>query len=155
LLEQDAPRSALKLRGQLGIASAKLAYQHFQEAFHGPRWEALGAYGATPQRPLWASTSAKDPRCRDVRYVEELIGPGTITTLPEPTLVAFKDHGRVKSTLPRDVDAARRTFDALASAGIDLRRLTDELERDGIARFRDSYANVTDLIASRRRTRAA
>jgi transaldolase len=87
--------------------------------------------------------------------VEELIGPGTITTLPEPTLVAFEDHGRVKSTLPRGVDAARRTFDALASAGIDLRQLTDELEREGIARFRDSYANVTDLIASRRRTRAA
>jgi transaldolase len=155
LLEQDAPRSALKLRGQLGIASAKLAYQHFQEAFHGPRWEALRAYGATPQRPLWASTSAKDARYRDVRYVEELIGPGTITTLPEPTLVAFEDHGRVKPTLPRDVDAARRTFDALASTGIDLRRLTDELERDGVARFRDSYANVVGLIASRRRTRAA
>jgi transaldolase len=142
LLEQDAPRSALKLRGQLGIASAKLAYQHFQEAFHGPRWEALRAYGATPQRPCGRPPRPKMPRYRDVRYVEELIGPGTITTLPEPTLVAFEDHGRVKppchgASMPRG-----RTFDALASAGIDLRRLTDELERDGIARFRDSYANV-------------
>ena len=155
LLERDAGRSALKLRGQLGIASAKLAYEHFQDAFHGQRWEALSAYGATPQRPLWASTSAKDRRYRDVRYVEQLIGPGTITTLPEPTLVAFEDHGRVKRTLPRGVDAAYRTFDALASAGLDLRRLADELEKDGIARFSESYTNAVDLIARHERVRAA
>jgi transaldolase len=155
MLERNGSRSALSLRGQLGIASAKLAHEYFQEAFAGPRWHALSTYGATPQRPLWASTSAKDPRYRDVRYVEELIGPGTVTTLPESTLVAFEEHGRVKPTLTKGVDAARRTLDALASAGVDLRGLTDELERDGIARFRASYTNVIDLIGSRSILRAA
>jgi transaldolase len=155
LLAQDGSRAALSLRGQLGIASAKLAYQHFQNAFRGSRWERLSAYGATPQRPLWASTSTKDPRYRDVRYVEQLIGPGTVTTLPEPVLAAFENHGRARPTLTKGVEDAQRTLDALAAAGIDLRRLTDELETDGIARFRDSYANVVNLIGTRSRARAA
>ncbi len=146
LLDQDGSGRALALRGRLGIASAKLAYQHFQEVFTGPRWEALRAHGATPQRPLWASTSAKDPAYRDVRYVEQLIGPHTVTTLPETTLTAFEDHGRVAPTIERQVEAAAEVIHAFAHAGIDLRRLTDELERDGIAQFARSLDAVVERI---------
>jgi transaldolase len=145
-LDQDGSGRALPLRGRLGIASAKLAYQHFQEVFTGPRWEALRAHGATPQRPLWASTSAKDPAYRDVRYVEELIGPHTVTTLPETTLTAFEDHGRVAPTIERQVEAAAEVIHAFADAGIDLRRLTGELERDGIAQFARSLDAVVERI---------
>ncbi len=146
LLDQDGSGRALALRGRLGIASAKLAYQHFQEVFTGPRWEALRAHGAMPQRPLWASTSAKDPAYRDVRYVEQLIGPHTVTTLPETTLTAFEDHGRVAPTIERQVEAAAEVIHAFADAGIDLRRLTDELERDGIAQFARSLDAVVERI---------
>ena len=146
LLDQDGSGRALALRGRLGIASAKLAYQHFQEVFTGPRWDALRAHGATPQRPLWASTSAKDPAYRDVRYVEQLIGPHTVTTLPETTLTAFEDHGRVAPTIERQVEAAAEVIHAFADAGIDLRRLTDELERDGIAQFARSLDAVVERI---------
>ncbi len=146
LLDQDGSGRALALRGRLGIASAKLAYQHFQEVFTGPRWDALRAHGATPQRPLWASTSAKDPAYRDVRYVEQLIGPHTVTTLPETTLTAFEDHGRVAPTIERQVEAAAEVIHAFAHAGIDLRRLTDELERDGIAQFARSLDAVVERI---------
>jgi transaldolase len=134
------------LRGRLGIASAKLAYRHFQEVFTDPRWEALRAYGARPQRPLWASTSTKNPTYRDVRYVEELIGAQTVTTLPEATLTAFEDHGRVAPTLDRQVDDAARVMHDLADAGIDLQRLTGDLERDGIAQFARSYDAVVERI---------
>jgi transaldolase len=146
LLDQDGSGRALALRGRLGIASAKLAYQHFQEVFTGPRWDALRAHGATPQRPLWASTSGKDPAYRDVRYVEQLIGPHTVTTLPETTLTAFEDHGRVAATIERQVEAAAEVIHAFAHAGIDLRRLTDELERDGIAQFARSLDAVVERI---------
>jgi transaldolase len=156
LLESDGSSGALALRGRLGIASAKIAYQGFREAFSGPRWGALSALGATPQRPLWASTSTKDPAYRDVRYVEELIGPGTVTTLPEATLAAFEDHGQVAETLTWGVDDAARTFHKLADAGIDLGRLTADLERDGIAQFAESVDSVVRLIDSRgQRARAA
>jgi transaldolase len=149
LLENDASPAALALRGRFGIASAKLAYQHFQEAFSGPGWEALSAHGAAPQRPLWASTSTKDPTYRDVRYVEELIGPHTITTLPAATLSAFEDHGQVEESLTRGVDDAARTLRELAEVGVDLESLTAELERDGVAQFAQSLDAVVRHIGSR------
>jgi transaldolase len=149
LLESDGSSEALALRGRLGIASAKLAYRHFQEAFSGPRWEALSALGAAPQRPLWASTSTKDLGYRDVRYVEELIGRDTVTTLPAATLSAFEDHGHVAETLTRGVDDAARGLRDLAEAGVDLESLTGELERDGVARFGHSVDAVVQLIESR------
>jgi transaldolase len=142
-------------RGRLGIASAKLAYRHFQAVFSGPRWEALRARGATPQRLLWASTSSKDPAYRDVRYVENLIGPSTVTTLPRTTLEAFEDHGRVEATLTRDVEEAALTLDDVVALGIDLGRLTDRLERDGVSQFAHAVEAVVEVIESRARRAVA
>jgi transaldolase len=149
LLDRQRSPLAAARRGRLGIATAKLAYRHFQAVFSGPRWDALRARGATPQRLLWASTSSKDAAYRDVRYVENLIGPATVTTLPRTTLEAFEDHGRVEATLARDVEEAALTLDDLAALGIDLGRLTDELERDGVSRFAHSVETVVQLIESR------
>jgi transaldolase len=144
------------LQGRLGIASAKLAYRHFEASFSGARWEALRAHGARPQRPLWASTSTKNPAYRDVRYVEELIAPGTVTTLPRATLEAFEEHGRVAETLARDIERAALTLGDLAVAGIDLDRLTGELERDGIDQFARSHGALVTRIGSHgRQARAA
>src|SRR5437762_2827030 len=120
---------ALQLRGKLGVANAKLAYQNYLETFSGPRWEALAAKGATKQRCLWASTSTKNPEYRDVLYVEELIGPETVNTMPEETIRAFQDHGNVAETLTRDVDAAHKLFDHLSESGVDYDDVVDTLER--------------------------
>jgi transaldolase len=155
LLEEHGSPDALNLRGHLAIASAKVAYRNFQEAFSGPRWDELSAYGATPQRPLWASTSTKNPGYRDVRYVEQLIGASTVTTLPEATLVAFEDHGHVEPTLTENVEIAWRTVNELVSVGIDLGALTDELERRGIDQFQASHAAVIERIRSSPLARAA
>jgi transaldolase len=148
LLRRDGSPLALSMRGRLGIASAKLAYRHFEAVFSGARWEALRARGARPQRLLWASTSTKDPGYRDVRYVEELIGPGTVTTLPESTLEAFEDHGRVDATLSRDVERAALAFDDLAAVGIDVGALTQLLELDGVDRFARSREAAVSRIAT-------
>jgi transaldolase len=144
LLDRQKSPLAAARRGRLGIASAKLAYRHFEAVFSGRRWEALRARGATPQRLLWASTSSKDTSYRDVRYVEGLIGPETVTTLPKTTLEAFEDHGQVAATLQRGVEEAELSLGDLAALGLDLRRLTDELERDGIAQFARSFDAVVD-----------
>jgi transaldolase len=148
LLERDGSPAARALRGQLGIASAKLAYRHFQAVFSGSRWEDLRTRGATPQRPLWASTSSKDPAYRDVRYVESLIGPETVTTLPKTTLEAFEDHGTVAETLTRDVERAALLVGDLTAFGIDLERLTDQLERTGIEQFARSVDAVVERIGA-------
>jgi transaldolase len=148
LLDQQRSPLAAARRGRLGIASAKLAYRHFQAVFSGPRWEALRARGATPQRLLWASTSSKDPAYRDVRYVEGLIGPETVTTLPKTTLEAFEDHGQVAATLERDVEEAELSMGDLVALGLDLGQLTDELERDGIAQFARSFDAVVQRTRS-------
>jgi transaldolase len=155
LLDRLRSPVATARRGRLGIASAKLAYRHFQAVFSGPRWEALRARGATPQRLLWASTSSKDPAYRDVRYVENLIGPWTVTTLPRTTLEAFEDHGRVEATLTRDVEEAALTLEDLAALGIDLGRLTDRLERDGVSKFAHAVEAVVEVIESRARRAVA
>jgi transaldolase len=141
---------ATKLKGSLGIANAKLAYQNYLEVFAGPRWEALEAKGATKQRCLWASTSTKNPEYRDVMYVEELIGPETVDTMPEETMVAFQDHGTVELTLTEDVAAARKLFMDLHDAGIDYEDVTDTLEREGVQKFADSFDELLEGIRSKR-----
>jgi transaldolase len=141
---------ATKLKGKLGIANAKLAYQNYLETFAGARWEALEAKGATKQRCLWASTSTKNPDYRDVMYVEELIGPETVNTMPEETILAFQDHGRVELALTQDVDAARKLFEDLAGVGIDYDDVTDTLEREGVQKFSDSFEELLDGIKAKR-----
>ena len=141
---------ATKLKGSLGIANAKLAYQNYLEVFAGPRWEALEAKGATKQRCLWASTSTKNPEYRDVMYVEELIGPETVDTMPEETMVAFQDHGKVELTLTEDVEAARKLFMDLHAAAIDYDDVTDTLEREGVQKFADSFDELLEGIRSKR-----
>src|SRR5262249_5778235 len=139
-----------ELKGKLGIANAKLAYVNYLEVFSGPRWEALAAKGATRQRCLWASTSTKNPAYPDVLYVDGLIGPETVNTMPEETIKAFQDHGRVVETLTKDVDAARKLFDDLASAGIDYDSVVETLEREGVEKFSDSFAELLDGIRAKR-----
>jgi transaldolase len=141
---------ATRLKGKLGIANAKLAYQNYLETFAGPRWQALEAKGATKQRCLWASTSTKNPEYRDVMYVEELIGAETVNTMPEETIEAFQDHGRVAPTLTHDVEAARKLFEDLAAAGVDYDDVTDTLEREGVQKFSDSFDELLEGIKSKR-----
>jgi len=141
LLDENSP-----LRGQLAIASARLAHQRYQAAFSGPGWELLRERGAGPQRPLWASTGTKNPGYSDVRYVAELIGPDVINTMPEQTLRAFGDHGTVARTLDADPDGARQTLDAAAAAGIDLAVVAAQLEREGVRSFCDSYRQLLGCI---------
>ncbi len=141
---------ALQLRGKLGVANAKLAYQNYLETFRGARWEALEAKGATKQRCLWASTSTKNPEYRDVLYVEELIGPETVNTMPEETIKAFQGHGNVAVTLTQDVDGARKLFVDLRQAGIDYDDVVDTLEREGVQKFSDSFDELLDGIKSKR-----
>ncbi len=132
--------AALKaLHGKAAIANAKLAYRLFQEQIATPRWQALASNGATVQRPLWASTSTKNPAYRDVMYVEELIGPDTVNTMPPQTIEAFREHGVVKRTVDANVDEARQTIAALEKAGISMRDVTDKLLVDGLASFQKSF----------------
>ena len=143
------------LQGKLAIANAKLAYQNYQAAFFGDRWDRLAALGATSQRCLWASTSTKNPAYRDVMYVEELIGPETINTMPEETIKAFQDHGQVEKTLEEKLDEARQVFDDLRDAGIDYEDVTDTLEREGVQKFIDSFVELKQGIAEKRSVLAA
>ncbi len=136
---------ALALRGKAAVAQAQLAYQRFTEVFSGPRWEALAAKGARVQRPLWASTSTKNPEYPDTLYVDTLIGPDTVNTLPEPTLEAFADHGTVARTVDADVDGARAVLDAVAAVGVDLDDVARTLEVEGVAAFEKSF---DDLLAT-------
>jgi transaldolase len=141
-LDQATPGEVDRLRalkGQLAVANAKLAYALFRERFTGDRWRALAARGARVQRPLWASTSTKNPAYRDVMYVENLIGPDTVNTMPPATLEAFRDHGEVARTVDADLDRARRTITELEGLGIFLQRVTDKLLVDGIASFQKSF----------------
>ncbi|HJR43674.1 MAG TPA: transaldolase [Gemmatimonadaceae bacterium] len=141
--------SLRSLVGRAAIANAKLAYALFQERFRGPRWEALAEKGARVQRPLWASTSTKNPAYRDVMYVEELIGPHTVNTMPPATVVAFRDHGRVERTVDRDVDGARRHIATLERQGISMRDVTDKLLVDGIASFQKSFETLVARLETK------
>ena len=138
------------LRGKVAIANAQHAYARYLARFAGPRWEALLGAGASPQRPLWASTGTKDPSYSDVLYVERLIAAGVINTMPENTLRAFADHGNVALTLGGDIDAARSVLSAAAAEGVDLDAITSELERQGVQAFCDSYAELLSCIEGKR-----
>ena len=138
------------LQGRLAVDNAKLAYQHYLEVFAGPRWEALAAEGARPQRCLWASTSTKNPAYRDVLYVEQLIGPNTVNTMPFETIAAFQDHGESRETLTDGVDEARELRGELAAAGVDYDDVTDTLEREGVQKFSDSFASLLEGIDAKR-----
>jgi transaldolase len=139
-----------ELKGKLAIANAKLAYQNYKRVFSGERWETLAAEGAHPQRCLWASTSAKNPAYRDVMYVEELIGPDTVNTMPEETIRAFQDHGVVADTLEQGLDEAKKLFDDLRAAGVDYDDISDTLEREGVQKFIDSFKELLDGIREKR-----
>ena len=140
---------ALQLRGKAAVAQAKLAYQLFAEAFSGPRWEALAARGARVQRPLWASTSVKNPAYPDTLYVDELIGPDTVNTLPDATIEAFADHGHLGRRIDADLDDARDTWAALTDVGIDLDDVAAKLERDGVASFQKSFDELLDALTAK------
>jgi transaldolase len=128
------------LKGRLAVANAKLAYAAFKEIFSGPDWEFLESKGATKQRPLWASTSTKDPNYGDVMYVEELVGPDTVNTMPVSTLEAFMDHGEVNErALEEGLDEARALIEALREAGVDYEDVTEVLEKEGVKKFADSF----------------
>lgn len=138
------------LKGTLAVANAKLAYQSYREIFSGPEWEELERAGASPQRCLWASTSTKNPDYRDVLYVEELIGPRTVNTMPRETIEAFQDHGRVEPTLERDLDGAKHTLEAFADAGVDYDDVVAVLEREGVEKFAASFKELFDGVAAKR-----
>jgi transaldolase len=155
-LDEIGTDAALALRGKLATANAKLAYQHYKEAFTSARWGALEAKGATPQRCLWASTSTKNPEYRDVMYVEELIGPNTVNTMPEETIAAFQDHGVVReNTIEEGLDEARAVLEQLEQAGVDYDDVTDTVEREGVQKFIDSFVELKDGIAEKRTALAA
>src|SRR5215469_4334315 len=142
-LEAIGSEEALALRGTLAIANARIAYQNYEKAFSGSRWEALQAKGALPQRCLWASTSTKNPEYRDVLYVEELIGPHTVNTMPEETIKAFQNHGDVRGDTVLDgVEEAYRLLDQLTAVGIDYDDVVVTLEKEGVEKFSDSFAEL-------------
>jgi len=138
------------LKGKLAVANAKLAYQSYKEIFSGSRWEALREKGGRTQRCLWASTSTKNPAYRDVMYVEDLIGPETVNTMPEETIKAFQDHGEVALTLERDLDEARRVFERFAEVGVDYDDVVVTLEQEGVQKFSDSFAELLDGVRAKR-----
>jgi transaldolase len=144
-----------ELQGKLAVANAKLAYQNYKEIFSGDRWDALVEKGATPQWCLWASTSTKNPEYRDVLYVEDLIGAGTVNTMPRETIEAFQDHGEVALTIEDGIDEARQVFEQVAEAGVDYDDVTDTLEREGVQKFIDSLTELLDGIAAKRGQLAA
>jgi transaldolase len=139
-----------ELKGRLAVANAKLAYVKYKELFSGERWEPLAAKGATTQRCLWASTSTKNPDYKDTLYVDELIGPETVNTMPLETIRAFQDHGMVADTLEADLDEARQVFADLEAAGVDYDDVTGTLEREGVQKFSDSFDELLGGIRAKR-----
>ncbi len=144
--EQSTLRS---LQGKIAIANAKMAYQQYKRIFSGPRWKALADRGAQTQRVLWASTSTKNPAYSDVLYVEELIGPDTVNTIPPSTFDAFREHGHVHATLEEGVDEARAVLDTLAKAGISLQAATDELTKQGVDLFSEAFDKLLAAVGKR------
>jgi transaldolase/glucose-6-phosphate isomerase len=145
----DSSQQALlkSILGKVAIANGKLTYQRYQKIFSGPRWEALAAKGAQTQRVLWASTSTKNPNYRDVIYVEELIGPDTVNTMPPATIDAFRDHGLLRNALLEDVPGAQKVMDDLARAGISIQQVTDKLTDDGVKLFADAFDKLLAAVA--------
>jgi transaldolase len=148
-LEKIGSPDARALLGQAAVANARLAYALFLERFSGRRWEALAAKGARVQRPLWASTGTKNPSYSDVKYVETLIGPDTVNTLPPATLDAFRDHGKAARTVDAGIEEARATIGRLAAAGVDLHAVTDQLLAEGLASFQKSFDTLIGGIEAK------
>jgi transaldolase len=144
--------AADRLSGKAAVANARIAYADFKECFGSARFEALRVKGARVQRPLWASTSTKNPKYRDVIYVEELVGPHTVNTVPPQTLLAFLDHGKVTpGSLGFDVPAAREALKSLESVGVSYQAVTQQLEDDGVKAFADAYTDLLETIERRRK----
>jgi transaldolase len=142
-LDKIGSEEAKQLKGKAAIANAQLAYQHYEKAFDSDRWRALAAAGAHPQRPLWASTSTKNPDYRDVMYVEELVAPGVVNTMPEPTIHAFADHGEVKAgVVQSSYEQAQGVLDRLEALGIGYDDVTATLEREGVEKFAASWEEL-------------
>jgi transaldolase len=140
---------ANSLKGRLAVANARLAYQHYRSVFRGPRWEFLAGKGATPQRVLWASTSTKSPAYPDTLYVEELIGPDTVNTMPEETIRAYQDHGRPQGRLQAEVAQARKLLEELERVGVDYEDLTNTLEREGVQKFSDAFEELVTALGEK------
>jgi transaldolase len=145
-----------ELQGKLAVANAKLAYQHYLDTFKGPRWEYLEGKGATKQRCLWASTSTKNPAYRDVLYVEELIGPETVNTMPLETIEAFQDHGEIRGdTVLEGVDEARDLLEQLEKAGVSYDDVVETIEAEGVQKFADSFDQIIEEVRAKRGALAA
>ncbi len=144
----DAQQQALlkNLKGKVAIANGKLTYQRYQRIFSGPRWQVLAQQGAQTQRVLWASTSTKNPAYRDVMYVEELIGPDTVNTMPPATIDAFRDHGRLRNSLTEDVAGAQNVMDNLARTGISIKEVTTKLTDDGVQLFAEAFHKLLSAV---------
>jgi transaldolase len=155
-LEVIGGKEALALRGKLAVANAKLAYEHYEQTFAGPRWEFLAGKGANAQRCLWASTSTKNPEYRDVIYVEELVGSDTVNTMPEETIRAFQGHGEVRGDTVRDgVKEAHELIAKLRELGVDYDDVTQTLELEGVQKFADSFAELLDGVRAKHGALAA
>jgi transaldolase len=156
-LEAIGTEAALALRGKLAVANARIAYQHYKQVFSGDRWERLEAKGALPQRCLWASTSTKNPEYSDVLYVEDLIGPHTVNTMPEETIQAFQDHGEVRGdTVEDDLEDARALLkEKLPAVGVDYDDVVLTLEKEGVKKFSDSFAELLEGVRAKREAVAA
>ena len=149
LLDANGSAEALALRGKAAVAQGKLAYEMFKDAFSGARWEALEARGARAQRPLWASTSTKNPAYPDTLYVDELIGPHTVNTLPDATLEAFADHGTLSRQIDADLDEAHAVWAALPTVGVDMDAVAAQLEREGVGSFSSAFDELLAALQTK------
>ena len=148
-LEEVGSEDALSLRGKTAVAQAQVAYQKFVDTFSGPRWDALSARGAQVQRPLWASTSTKNPSYSQTLYVDELIGPDTVNTMPDNTIEAFIEHGSIARTIDSDPARAQSILDAVAAVGIDLEVVAHTLEEEGVAAFVKSFDELIGSLTAK------
>jgi len=148
-LEELGSPEALELRGKAALAQARLAYEAFCQSLSEERWARLAELGARPQRPLWASTSTKNPAYPDLLYVEGLIGPDTVNTMPDQTLDAFRDHGRIERSVDNAFDADRAVLGRLAELGIDIAKVDEELEVEGVASFAKSFEELLDQLSDK------
>ena len=150
-LDAICTQDALDLRGKAAIAQAKIAYEMFEQTFSGEAWRSLAKLGAQVQRPLWASTSTKNPDYPDTMYVDELIGPHSVNTLPDATMDAFSDHGSVAETITSNVDGARKVLDDLSRLGIDMTSVAQQLEHDGVLSFQQSFNELLAVLEAKRK----
>ena len=150
-LDAIGTQDALDLRGKAAIAQAKIAYEMFEQTFSGEAWRSLAKLGAQVQRPLWASTSTKNPDYPDTMYVDELIGPHSVNTLPDATMDAFSDHGSVAETITSNVDGARKVLDDLSRLGIDMISVAQQLEHDGVLSFQQSFNELLAVLETKRK----